>query len=152
MAATHLTSPKSLLTITMFIAIALTSMNFNNIGGSTAGVLARPLLDVQTAPTSLAARLQSNGSYSECWDSLTELQACTGEVILFFLNGETHLGRNCCKAIHIIQHNCWPAMLGSFGFTEEEGDILRGYCDATADVFLPPPSHIVPLAKVDLKP
>ncbi|MCL7041257.1 hypothetical protein MKW94_007027 [Papaver nudicaule] len=135
----------------MFIAIALTSMNFNN----DIGVLARPLLDVQTAaPISLAARLQSNGSYSECWDSLTELQACTGEVILFFLNGETHLGRNCCKAIHIIQHNCWPAMLGSLGFTEEEGDILRGYCDATVADVLPPPSPIVPLslAKVDLKP
>ncbi|MCL7044742.1 hypothetical protein MKW94_029613 [Papaver nudicaule] len=127
-------------------------MNSNNIG-STSGVLARPLLDVQTAasPVSLAARLQSNGSYSECWDSLTKLQACTGEVILFFLNGETQLGRSCCNAIHIIQHNCWSAMLGSLGFTEEEGDILRGYCDATADV-LPPPSPIVPLAKDDLKP
>ncbi|MCL7030290.1 hypothetical protein MKW94_003897 [Papaver nudicaule] len=151
MATTHLTSPKSPLRITMFIAIALTSMNFNNIGRSTTGVLARPLLDVETAPISLAARLQLNGSYSECWESLTELQACTGEVILFFLNGETHLGRNCCNAIHIIQHNCWPAMLGSLGFTEEEGDILRGYCDATADV-LSPPSPIVPLAKDDFKP
>ncbi|MCL7048041.1 hypothetical protein MKW94_004012 [Papaver nudicaule] len=149
MAQAHLTSPKSLFTITMFVAIALTSMSFNNIGITT-GVLARPLLDVQTVPMSLAARLQSNGSYSECWDSLAELQACTGEVILFFLNGETHLGRSCCRAIHIIQHNCWPAMLGSLGFTEEEGNILRGYCDATADV-LPPPSPIVPLAKDDLK-
>ncbi|RZC68605.1 hypothetical protein C5167_032481 [Papaver somniferum] len=63
----------------------------------------KTFVDVQVAtPISLAARLQSDGSYSGCWDSLTELQACTGEVILFFLNGETHSGRNCCRAIHII--------------------------------------------------
>ncbi|KAI3869065.1 hypothetical protein MKX03_005007 [Papaver bracteatum] len=151
MAAAYSSSSKLL--FTMLIAITLGTMDSNNIG--TTGVLARPLSDVQTAtPISLAARLQSDGSYSECWDSLTELQACTGEVILFFLNGETHLGRNCCRAIHIIQHNCWPAMLGSLGFTEEEGNILRGYCDATADVVPAPPSppSKVPLLKNDLKP
>ncbi|KAI3914194.1 hypothetical protein MKW92_002787 [Papaver armeniacum] len=152
MAASYLTSSK-LIFITTLIAITLSTMDSSNIG--TTSVLARPLSDVQTAtPISLAARLQSDGSYSECWDSLTELQSCTGEVILFFLNGETHLGRNCCRAIHIIQHNCWPAMLGSLGFTEEEGNILRGYCDATADVVPAPPSppSIFPLVKNDLKP
>ncbi|RZC62099.1 hypothetical protein C5167_023861 [Papaver somniferum] len=152
MAAAYLTSSK-LLFITMFIALTLSTMDSNTIGAT--GVLARPLSDVKTATTiSLAARLQSDGSYSECWDSLTELQACTGEVILFLLNGETHLGRNCCRAIHIIQHNCWPAMLGSLGFTEEEGNMLRGYCDATADVVPTPlsPPSTVPLVKDDLKP
>ncbi|KAI3837776.1 hypothetical protein MKX03_029031 [Papaver bracteatum] len=148
MAAAYLTTSIKLIFITMLVVITLSTMAIT-IG--TTSVLARPLSHVQTAPTiSLAARSQSNGSYSECWDSLMELQACTGEVILFFLNGETHLGRNCCQAIHIIQHNCWPAMLGSLGFTQEEGDILRGYCDATANV--PPPSLIVPLVKDDLKP
>ncbi|KAF8411614.1 hypothetical protein HHK36_004171 [Tetracentron sinense] len=94
---------------------------------------ARPLHPKST----LAARLQSEGT-SECWTSLFELRSCTGEVILFFLNGETYLGPNCCRAIRIIEHQCWPAMLGSLGFTSEEGDILRGYCDAT-DSFPPPP-------------
>nr|CAD1839877.1 unnamed protein product [Ananas comosus var. bracteatus] len=37
-------------------------------------------------------RLQSDG-LTQCWDSLVELRSCTGEVILFFLNGETYLGR-----------------------------------------------------------
>ncbi|XP_026409860.1 egg cell-secreted protein 1.4-like [Papaver somniferum] len=150
MAPAYLTTASKLIFITMLVVITLSTMDSNTIG--TTGVLARPLSHVQTAsPISLAARLQSNGSYSECWDSLTELQACTGEVILFFLNGEAHLGRNCCRAIHIIQHNCWPAMLGSLGFTQEEGEILRGYCDATANV-LPPPSPIVLLVKDDMKP
>ncbi|XP_058084020.1 egg cell-secreted protein 1.4-like [Magnolia sinica] len=84
----------------------------------------------------LAARLEV-GSV-ECWDSLVELQACTTEVILFFLNGETSLGPGCCRAIRIIEHQCWPTMLSSLGFTAEECDILRGYCNAS--VSLPPPS------------
>ncbi|KAI3996713.1 hypothetical protein MKX01_041013 [Papaver californicum] len=134
MAAAYSTSSKLL--FTMLIAITVSTMDSNNI--CTTGVLARPLSDVQTA-SSIAARLQSNGSYSEC--------------ILFFINGERHLGRNCCRAIHIIQHKCWPAMLGSLGFTKEEGDILRGYCDSTAHGVPPtsPPS-IVPLVEDDLKP
>ncbi|KAI3873401.1 hypothetical protein MKW98_008053 [Papaver atlanticum] len=111
-AAAYLTTSSKLIFITMLVVITLSSMDSNTVGAT--GVLARPLSHVQTASRiSLAARLQSNGSYSECSDSLAELQACTGEVILFFLNGETHLGRNCCQAIHIIQHNCWPAMFGS---------------------------------------
>ncbi|KAH9734333.1 Egg cell-secreted protein 1.4 [Citrus sinensis] len=38
----------------------------------------------------------------------------------------------CCRAIDIITRNCWPAMLTSLGFTVEEGNILRGYCDASS--------------------
>ncbi|GFY91175.1 egg cell-secreted-like protein [Actinidia rufa] len=83
----------------------------------------------------LAARLKidegEDGS-SKCWDSLLQLQSCTGEVVLFFLNGETYLGPSCCSAIRTIESQCWPSMLGSLGFTTEEGGILRGYCDATA--------------------
>lgn len=52
---------------------------------------------------------------------------------MFFLNGETYLGPGCCAAIKTIQHDCWPNMLGSLGYTTEEGDILRGYCDASDD-------------------
>uniref|UniRef100_A0A3Q7IPX6 Prolamin-like domain-containing protein n=1 Tax=Solanum lycopersicum TaxID=4081 RepID=A0A3Q7IPX6_SOLLC len=68
---------------------------------------------------------------SECWDSLFELQACTGEIVLFFVNGETYLGQDCCSAIRIIERQCWPSMLDSLGFTSQEGDILHGYCDAS---------------------
>lgn len=49
---------------------------------------------------------------------------------MFFLNGEAYLGPSCCRAIRIVEHECWPAMIGTLGFTEQEGDILRGYCDA----------------------
>ncbi|KAI3974237.1 hypothetical protein MKX01_011653 [Papaver californicum] len=133
MAAAYFTSSKFLFGLTMLIAATLWA-----IGNFSTTVLARPLLHVPAGSPiiSLAARLQSTG----------------GEIILFFLNGETRLGSSCCRAIHVIQHSCWPAMLGSLGFTQEEGDILRGYCDAAAndnDSVRPPspPSAIVPTVK-----
>ncbi|KAH9699386.1 Egg cell-secreted protein 1.4 [Citrus sinensis] len=43
---------------------------------------------------------------------------------------EADIGPDCCRAIDIITRNCWSAMLTSLGFTAEEGNILRGYCDA----------------------
>ncbi|KZV17757.1 egg cell-secreted protein 1.2-like [Dorcoceras hygrometricum] len=70
---------------------------------------------------------------SGCVDSLFQLQSCSSEVVMFFLNGETYLGPGCCTAIKSIQRDCWPNMLGSLGYTTEEGDILRGYCDASDD-------------------
>lgn len=94
-------------------------------------------------------------SMTYCWDSLLELRSCTGEVILFFLNGETFLGPSCCHAINYVQHRCWPAMLTSLGFTPEENDILRGYCDATSSVVTgnnsttpPPPPPPLSTSKV----
>ncbi|XP_030461477.2 egg cell-secreted protein 1.1-like [Syzygium oleosum] len=96
-------------------------------------------------PASLAARLKvaENGSdSSNCWESMFQLQACTGEVIMFFLNGETYLGPSCCQAIRTIEHECWPNLLSSLGYTTEEGDILEGYCDAAAT--LHPPLVVVP--------
>ncbi|XP_042499254.1 egg cell-secreted protein 1.4-like [Macadamia integrifolia] len=99
--------------------------------------MARPL-NPDSSNLSLATRLQSDNN-TVCWDSLLELRACTGEVILFFLNGETYLGPDCCRAIRFIEHQCWPAMLGSIGFTPEESGILRGYCDATGETTAPPP-------------
>ncbi|KAI3465992.1 hypothetical protein Pfo_022655 [Paulownia fortunei] len=88
-------------------------------------------------------KLDEQGPTS-CWDALFELQSCSGEVVLFFLNGETQLGPNCCNAIRTIEHQCWPSMLGSLGITTEESDILRGYCDATADggSSAPPPTSV----------
>ncbi|KAG8373260.1 hypothetical protein BUALT_Bualt11G0005400 [Buddleja alternifolia] len=48
------------------------------------------------------------------------------------------------EAIGSIEKDCWPGMLGSLGYTSEEGDILHGYCDASDDSsavpLLPPPS------------
>ncbi|GMH12412.1 hypothetical protein Nepgr_014253 [Nepenthes gracilis] len=80
-------------------------------------------------PSELLTRLETENS-TNCWVLLTQLQSCIGEVIQFFYNGETHLGTECCHAIHVVQHSCWPAMLGALGFTPEESDVLRGYCDA----------------------
>ncbi|XP_058088557.1 egg cell-secreted protein 1.4-like [Magnolia sinica] len=89
----------------------------------------------------LLTRLESGtGSLFDCWNALLELRSCTNEIVLFFLNGESYLGPNCCQAIHVITRQCWPAMLASIGFTTEEGDILRGYCDASTTV--PPPSPV----------
>lgn len=98
---------------------------------STAAV-ARPL----SAKSTLLARLKLDGEgddISECWESLFQLQSCTGEVILFFMNGETYLGPSCCRAIRIVERKCWPAVLGSLGFTADESDVLRGYCDVEDD-------------------
>ncbi|GMI83199.1 EGG CELL 1.1 [Hibiscus trionum] len=99
---------------------------------------ARPL---GTPKPTLEARLKLDADSPSCWESLTQIQSCTGEVILFFLNGETYLGDACCHAIHMISHRCWPNMLETLGYTTEEGDILEGYCDhETANLPPSPPS------------
>ncbi|KMZ61071.1 Egg cell-secreted protein 1.2 [Zostera marina] len=84
----------------------------------------------------LAIRLEAisgGGTTIDCWNSLIELKSCTGEVILFFLNGETYLGQSCCRAIRVIQEQCWPDMLTAIGFTPHEDDVLKGYCIAADD-------------------
>ncbi|RZC90982.1 hypothetical protein C5167_028815 [Papaver somniferum] len=80
----------------------------------------------------LAARINADDSAGmvECWNALYELRSCTNEIILFFMDGEMYLGLECCRAIRIITRECWPSMLTTVGFTAEEGDILRGHCDA----------------------
>ncbi|OMO70446.1 hypothetical protein CCACVL1_18914 [Corchorus capsularis] len=78
---------------------------------------------------SLVARLKLDEEPTGCWDSLIELQSCTGEIIMFFLNGETELGHSCCQAIRTISNHCWPSMIGALGFTTEETHVLEGYCD-----------------------
>lgn len=82
----------------------------------------------------IKAQIDGGAGYgwADCWNALYELRSCTEEIVLFFLNGESHLGPGCCRAIHVATRNCWPTMLVSVGFTEQEGDILRGYCDALA--------------------
>ncbi|EXB71426.1 hypothetical protein L484_002321 [Morus notabilis] len=109
--------------------------------------MARPGASIPTTASvsNLAARLKLEEESSNCWDSLIQLQACTGEVILFFLNGETYLGPSCCEAIRTIGQHCWPAMFCSLGFTTEETDVLQGYClgearGSASSPPLPPPS------------
>ncbi|XP_011005856.1 PREDICTED: egg cell-secreted protein 1.1-like [Populus euphratica] len=99
--------------------------------------------------SNLMARLKLDGHSQNCWGSLVQLQACSGEIILFFLNGEAQLGRSCCQALRTIGEHCWPNMIDTLGFTAEEGQILEGYCDKAADPTTPsPPAPSVMPAKV----
>ncbi|XP_073120968.1 egg cell-secreted protein 1.4-like [Henckelia pumila] len=75
------------------------------------------------------------GGTMECLGALLELKSCSNEILLFFLNGGSHLGVDCCRAIRIITHECWPSMLSSLGFTAQEGDILSHHCSLS---FTPP--------------
>jgi len=103
----------------------------------------RALSDPSTTP-SLAFRLKLEGEPNNCWESLWHIQACSGEIITFFINGETYLGQGCCEAIRAIGHDCWPNLVGSLGFTSEETDVLEGYCDEAAHSPLPPPLSVDP--------
>ncbi|XP_020239174.1 egg cell-secreted protein 1.1 [Cajanus cajan] len=89
--------------------------------------------------SSLAFRLKLEDDPSNCWDSLWKIQACSGEIVTFFLNGETYLGQGCCRAIRVIGHDCWPNVVASLGFTDQETDILEGYCDEVVLHSPPPP-------------
>ena len=92
---------------------------------------------------------QGQGWMMECFGAVTELRSCTSEIVLFFINGESWLGRDCCVAIRTVTRHCWPSMLASVGFTAEEADVLRGFCDgevAGAAHAPPPPPPPAPLA------
>ncbi|KAI3848659.1 hypothetical protein MKW92_022164 [Papaver armeniacum] len=96
----------------------------------------------------LAARINAGDDGAgmvECWNALYELRSCTNEIILFFMDGEMYLGLECCRAIRIITRECWPSMLTSVGFTAEEADILRGYCDAAPHLAAPSSSPVAML-------
>ncbi|XVF27230.1 hypothetical protein REPUB_Repub14bG0088600 [Reevesia pubescens] len=86
-----------------------------------------------TTISSFMARLKLDEESPNCWDSLIHLQSCTGELIMFFLNGEADLGHSCCQAIRTISHQCWPTMIDALGFTTEETHVLEGYCDHEDD-------------------
>ncbi|CAN6900865.1 hypothetical protein Bca4012_096288 [Brassica carinata] len=104
----------------LFATIAL--LLLVNISGRT--------LPATADPNNIAARL-NGGGLMECWDALYELKSCTNEIVLFFLNGETKLGDGCCHAVDVITINCWPSMLTSLGFTSEETNVLRGFCQSS---------------------
>ncbi|KAH9767791.1 Egg cell-secreted protein 1.4 [Citrus sinensis] len=68
------------------------------------------------------------------YDHATRLEASGG------LMNQVDIGSDCYRAIDIITYNCWPAMLTFLGFTAEEGNMLRGYCDAS---FAPSPGGLM---------
>ncbi|XP_066358133.1 uncharacterized protein [Miscanthus floridulus] len=72
---------------------------------------------------------QGGGGFAECWGAVMGLSSCYSEILLFFVNGESYIGPECCVAIRGATRYCWPAMLASVGFTAEEADVLRGFCD-----------------------
>jgi hypothetical protein len=88
------------------------------------------------------------GGFAECWDALTRLGTCTSEIVIFFVNGESYIGPECCVAIRGATRHCWPSMLAAAGFTAEEADVLHGFCDAEAAAnnkgSSPPPAGPVP--------
>ncbi|CAA7013504.1 unnamed protein product [Microthlaspi erraticum] len=112
--------------------VTFTVMLMLMVASSTARPLMKPT-SVASAPsspsTSLLYRLRLDEETGYCWDSLMQLQHCSGELILFFLNGETYVGPGCCSAIRTVGRKCWPTMIGVLGFTAQEGDMLQGYCD-----------------------
>lgn len=71
------------------------------------------------------------GSILECWNALGEIKSCTNEIVAYFTIGTIDIDLPCCQAISVITHHCWPAMLSTLGFTPEQTNILRGYCDAS---------------------
>lgn len=99
-------------------------------------------------PTKPGFNIEASGGLVECWNALTDLRSCTNEIVQFFLNGQTDIGPDCCGAITIVTHHCWPSMLTSLGFTAEEGNTLRGYCDASSG----PAEAPSPLASSQLQP
>ncbi|GLT75614.1 hypothetical protein SLA2020_473230 [Shorea laevis] len=112
-------NPFTLFLLTFLLAFTLSSTSIE----------ARSLHPETRQSLKARLKLEDKDESPNCWDSLIQLQSCTGEVILFFINGETYLGHACCEAIRTIGHKCWPNMLDTLGFTTEEGDILQGYCD-----------------------
>jgi hypothetical protein len=75
---------------------------------------------------------EDGGGIMECWDALVQLGSCTSEIVLFLVNGESYIGPECCRAIRGATRHCWPAMLASVGFSAEEADVLRGFCEGEA--------------------
>ncbi|CAB4319713.1 unnamed protein product [Prunus armeniaca] len=53
------------------------------------------------------------------------------------LDEESSNWHGCCEAIRTIEHQCWPALLSTLGFTTEETDVLKGYCDETHHIQFP---------------
>ncbi|KAJ4884621.1 Egg cell-secreted protein 1.1 [Raphanus sativus] len=121
------TKPTFMVSFTVVLMIMVVSSTV------TARPLMKPTVGAPSPSTSLVYRLRLDEETGYCWDSLMQLQHCSGELILFFLNGETYIGPGCCSAIRTVGRKCWPTMIGVLGFTAQEGDMLQGYCDDEHD-------------------
>ncbi|KAI7994755.1 Egg cell-secreted protein 1.4 [Camellia lanceoleosa] len=78
------------------------------------------------------ATLESDGGLVDCWNALAEIKTCSNEIIVYFVSGTTNISPPCCKAISMITHHCWHSMLTALGFTTDEDNVLRGYCDGSS--------------------
>ena len=114
----------------VFFILALTCLIMANIANATSRN--DRLNNNMKSDYDLATRLEASGGLTECWNALMELKSCSNKIVIFFLNSQVDIGLNCCCAIDIITRNCGSAMLTSLKFTAEEGNILRGYCDASS--------------------
>ncbi|BFG40788.1 hypothetical protein CerSpe_270620 [Prunus speciosa] len=101
-------------TFKLFLLTALLALTMPFLATS-----ARPLNPnlVQSNPK-LAARLNLDEESSNCWDSMFQLQVCS--------------------TVRTIEHQCWPAFLGTLRFTAKETDVLKGYCDEANHAESPP--------------
>uniref|UniRef100_A0ACD5XJK0 Uncharacterized protein n=1 Tax=Avena sativa TaxID=4498 RepID=A0ACD5XJK0_AVESA len=115
----------------LLLLLVLVATTAPSAAGARPATTSARVVDARAAKR-LAERLEGDGP---CWESLMDIKSCTGEIILFFLNGEAYLGPGCCRAIRVIEQRCWAAdtMLSVIGFTPEEGDMLKGYCEAGDD-------------------
>ncbi|GKE66744.1 egg cell-secreted protein 1.2-like protein [Tanacetum coccineum] len=69
---------------------------------------------------------------TDCWIALYDVKSCSNEISSYFKNGTVDIGPSCFQAVKTITHDCWPNLLTMLGFTLEETNVLRGYCDASA--------------------
>lgn len=115
-----------------FLTVSTTSRDLPPLHGAAASDLEARLL------AAAGYFGEDGGGIMDCWNALLELRSCSSEIVLFFINGESYIGLDCCRAIRVITRHCWTNMLSSLGFTTEESEILRGYCDAETAAVSPP--------------
>ncbi|KAE7998238.1 hypothetical protein FH972_002803 [Carpinus fangiana] len=94
-----------------------------------------------------AARPENSTGVLPCIKALTQIKSCSTDIIIFLRQANTHhISPYCCRAISLITHHCWPALLISIGLTPKEANFLGSYCDAP--YFSPAP----PLSQGDQAP
>ncbi|XP_073291116.1 egg cell-secreted protein 1.3-like [Primulina huaijiensis] len=84
------------------------------------------------ASFSFSGGLEVAGNTMDCLNALYKIRSCSDDIFAYFANGSIDISRQCCQAITLITHQCWPALLSTLGITLDQAYILRGYCDASA--------------------
>ncbi|XVF37204.1 hypothetical protein REPUB_Repub19eG0126300 [Reevesia pubescens] len=79
---------------------------------------------IQSSSAIVAGLKLKDDESSICWDSLIQLQSCTGELIMFFPECRRNLLRPrllpYCITVRAIAQQCWPTIIDALGFTPEE--------------------------------